>query len=191
MKTIITLLFLVFAISALQAESTHHQAKSAAANSTPAAQPKPQPTAPPAVKPAQPTQPTQPAKPVQPVQPAQPAKPKHQPHKEPGYPAVAGNPFGRDPQGHRTCFQVPCYDPTDACTVTVKAAPPAKAAAGAKTSHPVATKPGAKPANTKTSTAVKFNSPPATTTRAGTWTPVLYVVRINGRIARYAGYRCK
>lgn len=88
MKKIITILFLVFAICGLQ--QTHQQAKpapAATANANAKVTPAPATVTPATVAPT--------PKPA-PVVPA-PPKVQRQPHKEPGYPPTAGNPFGRDP----------------------------------------------------------------------------------------------
>ena len=35
---------------------------------------------------------------------------------KPGFEARAGDPYGRDPQNKKTCFTVPCYEPTGRCS---------------------------------------------------------------------------
>jgi len=172
MKKIIAFLFFVLTIYSLQVAETHEQAKPA---------------------PAQPPAANNQAKPT-PAAPSAPAKPKHQPHKEPGYPSKPGNPFGKDTEGHRTCFQAPCYDPTEPCQVVVKPTPaPVPPKTSAKPSTAASTPAAPASAGAKASThaqAAPKAAPAAVTTKPGTWLPILYVVRINGKIAKYSGYKC-
>lgn len=93
---------------------------------------------------------------------------------------------------------MPCIDPTEPCQIVVKPAPAPKAASKpvAPVAPAVQAKPApghkqAKPAQPATQPATQPAVQPAPNTRPGKWVPILYVVRINKRIAKYAGYVCK
>lgn len=179
MKQILALALLVLALTALETGLTHEQAKPAApaATTTTTTSTTTTPT-------ATATQPAATPKPATNITPPAPA-PKvvvRQPHKEPGFEATPGNPFGRDPQGHKTCKQNPCYDPVGACTIVVKAPVQAKASTKAVVS-PTAGK-------TSTTTTTTTQASAAVQTKQGTWKPIIYVVRVNGRRARFTGFRC-
>lgn len=170
MNKIIAFALLILALSALENTENHQQARPVS------------PTTPPAsnfnYRPPTPTAPV--VTPVVPVTPA-PAAPqvKHQPHKEPGYLPTPGNPFGRDPNGHLTCFQSPCYDPVTTCqkTVRVNRRPVSRSTTRIVNGKPVTV-------TTRSSTGT-INQ-----TKAGTWKAIVYVVKVNGRKARFTGYRC-
>lgn len=92
----------------------------------------------------------------------------NRPDKQPGYESTPGGPFGRHPESRRTCFQSPCYDPVGPCTVDVLHKPRRSA---------------------KTSTTSQSSS--QSTGKQGKWHPVVFVVRVQEKLARFAGFRCE
>ena len=172
MNKIIAFALLILALSALENTESHQQARPFSPTPTP------YPASNFNYRPPTPTPTT--VTPFVPVTPATAApKVRHQPHREPGYQPTPGNPFGRDPQGRLTCFQSPCYDPLTTCrkTVRVNTRPVARASTRLVNGRPVT---------------VTTRSSTGTTTQAqvGTWKAIIYVVKVNGRKARFAGFRC-
>jgi len=165
MNKIISFSLLILALCALENTEIHQQARPA----TPTANNYPAPSFN-----YRPPTPTPIVKPIVPVTPSPvTTQVRHQPHKEIGYQPTPGNPFGRDPQGHLTCFRSPCYDPTTSCT---KASTRAVIGTNSRIVH---------------GTPVSFNTRARKTyKKIGTWKPIVYVVRVNGRRARFAGFRC-